>query len=83
MKSQLFGLKILFCIMLVIAGVWMIILPLVSDLPTVRKRIENNRTAGINPTAVFYTDHPGMVDIERNIQARVDSSPESFWTFNF
>jgi len=29
-----------------------------SDIPSVRDRIDGNRKAGVNPTAVFYTDHP-------------------------
>jgi hypothetical protein len=65
----------------VIVAVWMFVLPVLSDLPSVRNRIERNRAAGINPTAVFYTDHPGMVEIERTIASYVDSRSGAFWSW--
>jgi hypothetical protein len=65
----------------VIVAVWMFVLPVLSDLPSVRNRIERNRAAGINPTAVFYTDHPGMVEIERTIASYVDSRSGVFWSW--
>jgi len=64
---------------LAIVGVWLLVLPTVSNLPSVRERIDSNHAAGINPTAVFYTDHPGMADIERSVQSRVDSPTGWFW----
>lgn len=63
----------------VVFVLWTWILPRISDLDVVRNRIEKNRAAGINPTAVFYTDHPGMSSIERNIAARVEHPNKSFW----
>jgi len=65
--------------MIIIVGVWLFLLPRVSDIPSVRARIDSNRGAGINPTAVFYTDHPGMADIERSVQSRVESPGGWFW----
>jgi hypothetical protein len=64
---------------IVIVAIWLVVLPRVSDITSVRNRIDSNRAAGINPTAIFYTDHPGMAGIERTIQARVDSPSGWFW----
>jgi len=60
--------------------VWMSILPRIGQLPSVRKRIESNQAAGINPTAVFYTDHPGMRQTERKIESIVYHMDGVFWS---
>jgi hypothetical protein len=65
--------------MVLIAVIWLTVLPRLSDIPSVRERIERNRNAGVNPTAVFYTDHPGMADFERSIQSRVEAPTGWFW----
>jgi hypothetical protein len=52
------------------AIVWGWVLPHLATLDAVRSRIDSNRRAGINPTAVFYTDHPTMPEIENRIEAR-------------
>ncbi len=69
------------CASALVVIVWMCVLPVIGNFPSVRKRIDGNRAAGINPTAVFYTDHPAMADIERAIAARVDAPTGSFWHF--
>jgi hypothetical protein len=69
------------CACALVVFVWMFVLPVIGSFPSVRKRIDCNRAAGINPTAVFYTDHPAMADIERAIAARVNAPTGSFWHF--
>ncbi len=64
---------------IVMAWVWLVLLPRISEIPAVTQRIEKLREAGINPTAVFYTDHPGMKDIEQNVSADVDAPDSPFW----
>jgi len=83
MKSTTSGLFQLMFACTIIIAIWMFVLPVVSEFPSVRHRINGNRAAGINPTAVFYTDHPGMSDIERSIASRVNSPTGSFWKFSF
>ncbi len=61
------------------AFLWLIVLPSVSEIPSVRERIERNRSAGINPTALFYTDHPAMPEIEKRIEREVSFGTGSFW----
>lgn len=79
MSSSRLGIAKLALAAIAIASVWLFVLPWLGELPAVRQRIEGNRTAGINPTAVFYTDHPGMADIEREIESHVDSPSGWFW----
>jgi hypothetical protein len=55
------------------AFVWGWILPRLVTLDAVRSRIDSNRKAGINPTAVFYTDHPKMQEIENRIKNRIEA----------
>lgn len=69
------------CACTLVVLVWMYVLPVIGEFPWVRQRIEGNRAAGINPTAVFYTDHPAMADIERSIAAKVNAPTGSFWQF--
>jgi hypothetical protein len=64
---------------LVVGFVWLYVLPRIGESPSVQHRIQRFRQAGINPTAVFYTDHPEMANIERNIAAHVDHSQGAFW----
>ena len=68
--------------LLAILAVWLIVLPAVSQMDPVRHRIDANREAGINPTAVFYTDHPSMADIERRMDAKVNAPSAWFWKRN-
>jgi hypothetical protein len=67
------------CACALVVAVWMFVLPVLGEFTSVRQRIEGNRAAGINPTAVFYTDHPSMADIERSIAAKVNAPTGSFW----
>lgn len=39
-----------------ILSVWGWVLPMISDVPTIRKSIDETQRMGINPAAVFYTD---------------------------
>ena len=41
---------------LVIALLWLVILPRVAQWPPVRSRIERNEAAGIDPSAMFYSE---------------------------
>ena len=41
---------------LTIALIWMVVLPWISRRTQVRRTIERNEAAGIDPSAMFYTD---------------------------
>ena len=40
----------------VIAGIWLIVLPRIGNLPIFRASIQRNQAAGIDPSAMYYTD---------------------------
>jgi hypothetical protein len=83
MTNRTHGPIILFAALSAIALVWLVFLPALSTLDSVRQRIDKNHAAGIDPTAVFYTDHPGMADIERSMEASVGASTGWFWKPSF
>lgn len=56
----------------VIALLWLIALPALSDQQSVRDHIERNRDLGIHPDALFYTDM-GAIDGVRLVY--VDGKP--------
>jgi hypothetical protein len=53
---------------LVLAVVWLGILPAVGNRPEVRRYIDQNRRQGINPSAKFYTELPVMPHIRRRME---------------
>ena len=45
-----------------LAIVWLLVLPAVAERPAMRRYIERNERLGIDPSAKFYTELPGMPD---------------------
>jgi hypothetical protein len=56
-------------IVAVAAVVWLAILPGVADHPAMRANIERNDRLGIDPTAKFYTEVPGMADFREHVDS--------------
>lgn len=54
----------------IVAVVWLGILPFVGSRPAIRAYIEHNDSRGIDPSAKFYTELPGMP----RFAARVDDA---------
>lgn len=52
------GFRNLTAVSLVIAGIWMIILPWLADRPSTRRYIERLDAEGIDPAAMYYTELP-------------------------
>jgi len=53
------------------AVTWLVVLPRVGNQPALRAFIERNETLGVDPTAKFYTELPGMADFrDRTATAR-------------
>jgi hypothetical protein len=71
--------RVLVIVLGIVSTVWLVVLPRIGESPAVRIRIERHRSSGINPTAVFYTDHPGMTNIERSVASCVDHPDRAFW----
>ena len=64
---------------LILACLWLGVLPRLSHWEYVQRRLDGYRRAEIDPNAFFYTDHPGMRDIERRIDSVVNGSDRTFW----
>lgn len=79
MKSKASRWGMLLIAVVAIVACWGFVLPKLAQLPSVRDRMEQFEQAGINPSAVFYTDHPKMAEIERRIDRVVNSEESSFW----
>ena len=50
------GWRLLLTCCLVIGFTWLVVLPWIGELGPVRRTIERNEAAGIDPSAMFYTD---------------------------
>lgn len=53
----------------VAAGVWLVLLPAVGNLPAVKAHIARNEALGIDPSAKFYTE----VDAVRTARVGLES----------
>jgi hypothetical protein len=65
---------------LVIAGVWFVVLPALGRTRAVREHIERNDRNGIDPSAKFYTELPGMPLILERIDSVHRRDGAAFWT---
>jgi hypothetical protein len=53
------------------ALVWLVALPSLASRPAIQRYIEQNEALGIDPSAKFYTELPGMPDFyDRTDSAR-------------
>ncbi len=59
---------------------WTQLLPRLEKVGAARTYIERMQARGINPSAVYYTEHPASRDWERTIRERIRRNPDSFWS---
>ena len=52
----------------VVAGIWLVGLPRLAEQPAVRHYIDDNEARGIDPSAKFYTELPGMPAFYSRVQ---------------
>ncbi len=52
------GFRKLIVVSIVLAGIWMIVLPWLSNRPSTRRYIERLDAQGIDPAAMYYTELP-------------------------
>lgn len=50
---------------------WLVLFPRIARLPQVQSRILRQESAGINPSAIFYTDHPMHLDTYNKLQNKL------------
>jgi hypothetical protein len=63
----------------VIAGMWIVVLPLIGRQAVVRDYIERNESLGIDPSAKFYTELPGMHAIREKVEGVRRRDAAAFW----
>ncbi len=62
-----------------VATVWLSILPRLGEHPAVRELVERNEAKGIDPSAKFYTEHPGMSQFLDNVETAHRHAGSEFW----
>lgn len=50
---------------------WLVLFPWIARFPHVQSRIERQESASINPSAVFYTEHPMHLETYRKLQDKL------------
>jgi|GEM_PF-817151 len=64
----------------IVAGIWLLVLPVIGAQPQVRTMIENNEQLGIDPSAKFYTELPGMERFLQRIDDTHRQHPNVMWS---
>jgi len=62
-----------------IAIAWLIVLAAVARRHAVREAIERNDSLGVNPTAKFYSELPGMPRVNHRVESIVEQNRQAFW----
>ncbi len=70
--------RLLICAIFILLG-WTQLLPRLETFGTIRAYIERMQQQGINPSALYYTEHPASRDWERTIHERMARNPKAFW----
>jgi hypothetical protein len=61
------------------AFAWLIVLPAVARTHAVSDAIQRNETLGVNPSAKFYSELPGLPRVNHRVEAIVAQNPQAFW----
>lgn len=61
-----------------IAAIWLLILPALAEVSTVRTMIERHEADGVDPSAKFYSELPAMPMISRQVDEIRRQHPEAF-----
>ena len=65
-----------------IAGVWLVLLPRLAQQPQLAERIRDFEARGIDPSAMFYTDLDAMDGILQKIEKQQRQNPRAFWLWS-
>jgi hypothetical protein len=68
----------LLAVVSVVLGLFLVVLPAVGRWSVVRDRIRRNEAAGINPTAIYYTEHPAIGLVNISIAEKIAKEPAAF-----
>ena len=73
-----------FVVAIVAVGVlWLVLLPNLGEVPTIRAQIEANEAQGINPGAMYYTELEAMPRIIDEVDRKREAASEAFWKPSF
>lgn len=78
-RSSRSGVRSLLASCAILAIVWLIVLPAVARIPAVRAHIARNAASGIDPSAKFYSELPGMSVILERVDSAHRRSGAVFW----
>lgn len=70
MKRNHNGSLALLGFVVVVVVLWGLILPRVARWQAVQDRADRFSKAGINPAAIYYSDHPSMKEIEARVSRK-------------
>lgn len=78
-SSQSMGRTLLAALSVFGVILWGVVLPRVAKWETVRNRADRFSEAGINPAAIYYSDHPSMQEIEARVARKLQRSDRPSW----
>lgn len=61
-----------------LAAIWLVILPAIAQLSTVRTMIDRHEADGVDPSAKFYSELPAMPVISQRVDEIRRAEPEAF-----
>ena len=62
----------------VIAAIWLVLLPAIAQVSTVRTMIDRHEAHGVDPSAKFYSELPAMPMISRQVDEIRRAKPAAF-----
>jgi len=77
--SKRSGWIVLSVIVAVMTIVWLGVLPLLSQHPSIRSVAKWQEAHGIDPAAMFYSDVPAVGDAERKFETLQKEHPDALW----
>lgn len=71
------GVRLALCLA-AIAAIWLLILPALAKVSSIRGMIDRHEADGVDPSAKFYSELPAMPMITRRVDEIRRAQPEAF-----
>ena len=71
------GVRLAICIA-AIAAIWLVVLPALAKVSTIRDMIDRHEADGVDPSAKFYSELPAMPMISQRVDEIRRAQPEAF-----
>lgn len=62
-----------------LALIWLVLLPALGDYPQIRRHIDTMQAAGINPSAMYYSELPNLPAAEAEFRRIHRDDPGLLW----